>query len=153
AAHLRGRVLLAGLITLACLALLVYVLSPTFAQGRLLRRERNQAVRVLSHLGEGVFLADDGGAVRLWNPSAERITGLTASAVLGRPVVDVIPGWSTIRDSIAVDTESPRPAMVPVELADRALWLSMSGVRYSEGTVYAFRDLTEERRLEQMRSD
>jgi two-component system phosphate regulon sensor histidine kinase PhoR len=36
---------------------------------------------------------------------------------------------------------------------ERELWLSISGVRFSEGTVYAFRDLTEERRLEQMRSD
>ena len=33
------------------------------------------------------------------------------------------------------------------------LWLSVSGVQLTEGTVYAFRDLTEERRLEQMRSD
>ena len=38
-------------------------------------------------------------------------------------------------------------------MGDRELWLSFSAVRFDEGTVYAFRDLTEERGLEQMRSD
>jgi two-component system phosphate regulon sensor histidine kinase PhoR len=42
---------------------------------------------------------------------------------------------------------------VPIDLGDRELWLSFSAVRFDEGTVYAFRDLTEERVLEQMRSD
>jgi signal transduction histidine kinase len=35
----------------------------------------------------------------------------------------------------------------------RELWLSFSGVRFDEGTVFAFRDLTEERAIERMRSD
>jgi signal transduction histidine kinase len=42
---------------------------------------------------------------------------------------------------------------VPVEIEGRELWLSFSAVRFEGGTVYAFRDLTEERRLEQMRAD
>ena len=42
---------------------------------------------------------------------------------------------------------------MPVEIDGRELWLSFSAVRFEEGTVYAFRDLTEERALEQMRSD
>jgi signal transduction histidine kinase len=42
---------------------------------------------------------------------------------------------------------------VPVEVDGRELWLSFSAVRFADGTVYAFRDLTEERALEQMRAD
>ena len=42
---------------------------------------------------------------------------------------------------------------MPVEIDGKELWLSFSAVRFDEGTVYAFRDLTEERGLEQMRSD
>ena len=49
--------------------------------------------------------------------------------------------------------EPARPKSVPLELADGELWLSMSAVGYEEGTVYAFRDLTEERALESMRQD
>jgi len=46
-----------------------------------------------------------------------------------------------------------RAASIPVELRGTELWLSLSGVGFDEGTVFAFRDLTEERALEQMRSD
>jgi two-component system, OmpR family, phosphate regulon sensor histidine kinase PhoR len=153
AAHLRGRVLLAGLVALVSLVLLVYLFAPAIAHGRLLSRQRDQAARVLSHLGEGVFLVDDGGTVRLWNPSAEAITGIAADAVRGRPAAGTIPGWSTLQAAIPVEEERARPATLPLVLGDRKLWLSISGVRFTEGIVYAFRDLTEERRLEQMRSD
>ena len=33
------------------------------------------------------------------------------------------------------------------------LWLSISGVGFDEGIVYAFRDLTDERALEKMNDD
>jgi signal transduction histidine kinase len=42
---------------------------------------------------------------------------------------------------------------VPLEIRGRELWLSVTGVGLAEGMVYAFRDLTEERALERMRSD
>ena len=42
---------------------------------------------------------------------------------------------------------------MPLELDGRELWLSVSAVGYEDGTVYAFRDLTEERALESMRQD
>ena len=42
---------------------------------------------------------------------------------------------------------------MPFEIGGRELWLSMSAVGYEDGTVYAFRDLTEERALESMRQD
>src|SRR5207245_7528296 len=41
----------------------------------------------------------------------------------------------------------------PIELGGRELWLSVSGVDFEDGIVYAFRDRTEERVLEQMRQD
>jgi two-component system phosphate regulon sensor histidine kinase PhoR len=145
----RDRVLLVGLITVGCLILLVWFAAPILAQGRLGRRQRDQAARVLSHLGEGVLLVDGTGIVRLWNPSAETITGLRGADLRDRPAVEVIPGWAELRPQIPVADERPRAVMVPFH----GLWLSISGVRFTDGVVYAFRDLTEERRLEQMRSD
>jgi two-component system, OmpR family, phosphate regulon sensor histidine kinase PhoR len=153
AAGPRRRVLLAGLLTFLALSLLVYVFAPGLARSRLLRQQREQAARVLSHLGEGVFLVDDAGVILLWNPSAEAITGLAAGAVRGRRAGDAIPGWPEARDLIPVDEERARATTLPIELEGRTLWLSISGVRFTGGTVYTFRDLTEERRLEQMRSD
>jgi two-component system phosphate regulon sensor histidine kinase PhoR len=51
---------------------------------------------------------------------------------------------------------APGPATAttfPLELDAGERWLSISGVGFDEGTVYAFRDLTEERALEQIRQD
>ena len=40
-----------------------------------------------------------------------------------------------------------------MEVDGRELWLSFSTVRFAEGTVYAFRDLTEEHALERLKTD
>ena len=116
---------------------------------------RGRAARVLAAVGDGVVMVDGLGIVRLWNPAAAAITGLREAEVLGRPLEKVIPGWSEIQPRIPVgDPGSPaRAATVPMEFEGRELWISGSGVGFDEGTVYAFRDLTEERALEQLKSE
>ena len=42
---------------------------------------------------------------------------------------------------------------LPLELDGRELWLSISGVAFEDGTVFAFRDVTAERSVEQLKSD
>jgi PAS domain S-box-containing protein len=117
---------------------------------------RARAAQVLASVGDGVFQLDARGVVRLWNPAAEAITGLAASAVVGRRASDAIPGWEELATRIAVAEGPGEPGgaeTIPVELGGRELWLSFSGVGSDDGTVYAFRDLTEQRALETMRSD
>jgi len=46
-----------------------------------------------------------------------------------------------------------RPESLPLDLGGRELWLSIHGVVVPDGIVYAFRDLTEERALEAMRTE
>jgi PAS domain S-box-containing protein len=119
--------------------------------------ERGKAARVIGSIADGVLLVDDSRIVRLWNPAAEAITGLQSDVVLGRPLEEAIPGWAAIADSllIANDPASPsvRAAAVPVDVAGRELWLSIRGVGFADGTVYAFHDLTEAHRLEQLKAD
>jgi PAS domain S-box-containing protein len=116
---------------------------------------RAQAARVLATIGDGVFLVDRTGRVRLWNSAAQWITGLEEADVLGRPAATAIPGWEAIEPRIPVASagEAARAESIPLQFDDRELWLSMSAVGYEDGTVYAFRDLTEERALESMRQD
>jgi PAS domain S-box-containing protein len=116
---------------------------------------RAQAARVLATIGDGVFLVDRGGRIRLWNSAAQWITGLKEGDVLGRPAATAIPGWDTVEPRIPVASagEAARADSVPLQFDDRELWLSVSAVGYEDGTVYAFRDLTEERALESMRQD
>jgi PAS domain S-box-containing protein len=119
--------------------------------------ERGRAAQVLGYVADGVFLVDADGVLQLWNPAAEAITGVSAEAVLGRPIAEAIPGWAALARAVriaSVPAASTGPAAtIPVEIEGRELWLSIAGVGFAEGTVYAFRDLTEERQLEQLKSD
>jgi signal transduction histidine kinase/putative methionine-R-sulfoxide reductase with GAF domain len=116
---------------------------------------RADAARVLEHIADGVFLVDAAGRVRIWNRAAEAITQLASSDVVGRPVEDAIPGWAEVAPNVPVATGPParRPETLPLTLPRGELWLSIAGVGFGEGTVYVFRDLTEERQLEELRSD
>jgi PAS domain S-box-containing protein len=109
---------------------------------------RANAARALETIADGVVLVDDLERVLLWNPAAEAITGIAAADVVGRPANEVLPGY----DAAATPGDA-RLRTVPVELDGRELWLSYSRVSFDGGTVFTFRDLTEERALEQMRSD
>jgi signal transduction histidine kinase len=117
---------------------------------------RADAARVLEHIGDGVFMLDREGVVRLWNSAAEAVTQLPAEDVVGRVAADAIPGWREIADRVPVAT-APSAALaaetLPLEVPGRELWLSIAAVKFAEGTVYAFRDLTADRVLEELRSD
>ena len=118
--------------------------------------ERAQAARVLASVGDGVFLVDRHGNVRTWNGAASAATGLQAADVIDRRADDAIPGWSSIAARIpivAAGSGPPRAESLPLDLGDRELWLSIHGVVVPDGIVYAFRDLTEERALETMRTE
>jgi PAS domain S-box-containing protein len=118
--------------------------------------ERAQAARVLASVGDGVFLVDRHGLVRTWNRAAATATGLSAQAVTDRPAVEAIPGWAAVAARVPLTSEggtAPRPESLPLDLGGRELWLSIHGVAVPDGIVYAFRDLTEERALEAMRTE
>ena len=117
--------------------------------------ERAQAARVLASVADGVFLVGRDGVVRLWNEAAEAITGLPREDVVGKAAEEVLPGWHHLAARVPV-AGAPGPALtetMPLELVGGERWLSISGVGFDEGTVYAFRDLTEERALEEIRQD
>ncbi|MGN6799905.1 MAG: PAS domain-containing protein, partial [Gaiellaceae bacterium] len=118
--------------------------------------ERAQAARVLASVGDGVFFVDRAGVIRTWNRAAAVATNLAASDVVDRPAAEAIPGWSAIASRIEVasaGSAAPRPESLPLDLGGRELWLSIHGVAVPDGVVYAFRDLTEERALERMRTE
>ena len=126
-------------------------------QARREAEERAQAAQALEFIGDGVFLIGRDGIVRLWNPAAEAITGLPAGRVVGRSAEEAIPGWATLSARVpivsAVAGASARPQTLPLDLGGRELWLSISGVGFEHGTVFAFRDVTEEQAVEKLKSD
>jgi PAS domain S-box-containing protein len=117
-------------------------------------QEGADAAHVLTYVADGVFLVDRGGVVRLWNPTMEAITGYDAQRVVGAQAVDAIPDWTTLAERIPIGGAEPvSPETVPLETEYGERWVSVSGVEFFDGTVYALRDLTETRRLEQLKAD
>jgi PAS domain S-box-containing protein len=155
----RWRVMGVGFGLIAALLTMAYAVAPAIARSRVSRQERDQAERVLAHVGDGIFLVDPEGVIRLWNPAAEAITGLRSDAICGRPAQETIPGWPAITAIVPVAPkpggahESLNAQTVPLDLAGKEIWLSIVGVALADGTVYAFRDVTRERRLEDLRSE
>jgi two-component system sensor histidine kinase BarA len=118
---------------------------------------RAQAAKALEFVGDGIALVDREGVIRLWNPVAASVTGLRADEVEGRHADEAIPGWAELVDRVPVAKpepgHTPRSETLPLEIGDRELWLSLTAVDFGEGTVFAFRDVTEERGLERLKSD
>jgi len=113
--------------------------------------------RVLEHVNDGVFLIGDGGLIRHWNPAAHAITGVPVDQALERKAAEMLPGWEIVAPLIPV-ASIPGPGnleakVVPLELDGRELWLSISGVTFSDGIVYAFRCLSEERALHALKGE
>jgi PAS domain S-box-containing protein len=117
--------------------------------------ERERAVHVLEAVGDGIFLVDEEGVVRFWNRAAELVTGIPRRDALDRRVEELAAEWPAIETSVQAATaeERPRPVTLPIELNGRELWLSFVAVRMADGVVYAFRDLTPERQLEESKSE
>ena len=110
---------------------------------------------MLTYVGDGVVLVDRAGVIRLWNPMAEAITGLSAESVLGRAAFEAIPGWDQLSERIPIAAVG-QPAgteAVPFETDRGERWISISGVEFFAGTVYAFRDITEAHRLDELQAE
>ena len=117
--------------------------------------EREHAARVLDAVGDGVFLLDDEGLIRFWNRAAEVVTRKNGDDAWGRPAGELFGSWHRLAEQIPVSEESAaaRPVTLPVDVDGRELWLSFVAVRSPAGVVYAFRDLTLERRLDEAKSE
>jgi PAS domain S-box-containing protein len=126
-------------------------------EARAIAEATSQAAIVLDHVGDGVFLVDQQGHIELWNPAAERITGLKRSDVIGRTIDEVLPQWWKVAEKIPITTApgtgDRRLDITTIELNGEEHTLSVAGVSFAGGVVYAFRDITEERKLESLKSD
>jgi PAS domain S-box-containing protein len=117
---------------------------------------RANAAISLEYVDDGVVMVDGDGVIRLWNRAAAVTTGLSSDTVVGRPIGEAVPGWERVALEVPVGDAQHRvlPRTLPLDVLDgRELWLSLYGVAFVGGTVYAFRDVTGEREIEQLRAD
>ena len=119
--------------------------------------ERAKATLVLSYVADAVILVDSSGIVHFWNSAAELLTGIRAKDALDRRLADLLVDWALALEIIPVlDSVDERrtAATIPLELSGgREVWVSAVGVRFEDGVVFALRDVTDDQRLDRMRSD
>jgi len=77
-------------------------LAAAEAAARAAAAEREEAANVLEAVGDGIFLVDADGRVRLWNLAASLVTDLASADVRGRPVGEVFPDWEALAQQIPV---------------------------------------------------
>ena len=117
--------------------------------------EQQRSEAILANVADGIVAVDREGKVVLWNPAAERVTGVPQRDALGRT-----PEQALGRPLEAGATApSGAAGSLTIRRGDDEVWLSLSEAVMTDpagavaGRIYAFRDISAERSVEQMKSD
>ena len=114
--------------------------------------EHEQSIAILSNVADGIVAVDRDSRVVVWNAAAARITGVPATEALGRTPLDVLK-----RDLESETGGTNR--LVSIMRGSEEVWLSLSEALMRDpaeavaGRIFAFRDISAERIVDQMRSD
>jgi two-component system phosphate regulon sensor histidine kinase PhoR len=115
-------------------------------------KERSEAI--LAHIADGIVAVDRDGLIVLWNAMAEHITGVPVEEALGRRVTEVLQ-----RELATSSGEAPGQREISILRGGKEVWLSLTEAVMLDpagsvaGRIFAFRDVSSERVVEQMKSD
>jgi PAS domain S-box-containing protein len=115
--------------------------------------ERERSLAILGNIADGIVAVDREGNVVLWNAAAEEITGVPTSEALGRTPADVLQR-SLDRD----ETSQEGRGLIQIRRGSEEIWLSVSEAIMRDpagavaGRIYAFRDVSSDRFVEQLKS-
>jgi PAS domain S-box-containing protein len=118
------------------------------------RHEQQRGEAILANVADGIVAVDRDGNVVLWNPAAERITGVPAQEALGRTPLEAMG-----RTLDADEGASAGSRLLPIRRGGEEVWLSVSEAVMTDpagavaGRIYAFRDISSERSVERMKTD
>jgi PAS domain S-box-containing protein len=117
-------------------------------------QEKERSDAILANIADGIVAVDREGKVVLWNAAAEGITGAPASDALGRRPVEVL--------HRRLESEGDAPVgdrFVSISRGTEDVWLSLTEAVMRDpsgavsGRIFAFRDISGDRAVEQMKSD
>ena len=117
-----------------------------------LERDRNDAI--LSNIADGIVAVDRDGHVVLWNRAAEEITGVPPAEALGRAPSQILQ-----RELESAGEASGGERLVSIQRGAEEIWLSLTEAVMRDptgavaGRIFAFRDISAERVVEQMKSE
>ena len=131
--------------------------SAALANAELYQRvalERERSFAILANIADGIVAADRDGRVVLWNRAAEKITGVPQDDAVGHTPLQVLG-----RDLQAAGPTPGGDRLVSILRAGEEVWLSVTEAVMRDpsgavaGRIYAFRDISADRLVEQMKSD
>ncbi len=115
--------------------------------------DQGQSEAILANVADGIVAVDRDGAVVLWNAAAERITGVPATEALGRPPEHAL------GPALSAEGTSVPGRLAAIRRGTEDVWLSITEAVMTDpagavaGRIFAFRDISEERVVEQMKSE
>jgi two-component system phosphate regulon sensor histidine kinase PhoR len=116
--------------------------------------EKERSFAILANIADGIVAVDREGHVVLWNRAAEEITGVPQDEALGHPPAEVL------GRELESGGETPSgDRLVPIVRSGQEAWLSVTEAVMRDpaglvaGRIFAFRDISGERMVEQMKSD
>jgi PAS domain S-box-containing protein len=116
--------------------------------------EKERSFAILANIADGIVAVDREGKVVLWNAAAEKITGVPADDALGRTPVQVL------QRTLESETDTPQgDRLVPIMRGREEVLLSVTEAVMRDpagavaGRIFAFRDISADRLVEQMKSD
>lgn len=122
-------------------------------------RERNRVRAILDSMADGVIAVDKTGRVLLVNPVVEEILQINKESIQGKGILEVIRNYDLV-NVFTTALETRRPISKEVQLLypeARTLKVYATALegagREEDGAVAILRDITERKKLEQMRSD
>jgi PAS domain S-box-containing protein len=116
--------------------------------------EKERSVAILSNIADGIVAVDREGKVVLWNAAAERITGVPGLDALDRPPSEVLQ-----RELESGEEVPAGERLVALRRGGEEIWLSLTEAVMRDpagavaGRIFAFRDISSERVVEQMKSE
>jgi len=131
--------------------------SAAMANAELYQRialEREQSVAILANIADGIVAVDREGHVVLWNNAAVEITGVPREEAMGRTPAQVLQ-----RTLEAGGEASAGNRLVSITRGGEEIWLSLTEAIMRDpagavaGRIFAFRDISAERLVEQMKSE
>ena len=116
--------------------------------------ERERSLAILSNIADGIVAVDRDGRVVLWNRAAEKITGVPQEEAVGHTPLQMLG-----RDLEADGRGPTGDRLVSILRGGEEVWLSVTEAVMRDpagavaGRIYAFRDISADRLVEQMKSD
>jgi PAS domain S-box-containing protein len=136
------------------LAALAAAASASVANAELYSRvaeEKERSGAILANIADGIVAVGRDQRIVLWNSKAEQITGVPASEALGRLVAEVL------QRELGADGEGER--QLAIRKGGKEVWIALSEAVMLDaagavaGRIFAFRDISDERAVDQMKSD